>query len=527
MKWFSLALLLAAPAAFFENASRRAGLTHVFPNGGDSKKKYILETTGSGVAIFDFDNDDLPDILILSGEGAPSRLYRNQGGLSFADVTEKTGLTRTGWAQAACAGDFDNDGWADLFVTYWGSNALYRNDQGRRWEARPLPDRGVRYNIGCALLDYDRDGDLDIFVANYVEFDFRTTPLPGANPYCFYRGIAVNCGPRGLPFSRNRLLRNDGDMRFTEVSERSGIAAPARHYCLGVIVSDVDNDGWPDIYVACDQTPSILYMNRRDGTFADEAVLRGVALDDDGRALSGMGVAAGDYDNDGHIDLFRTNFSDERVTLYRNRGDGNFEETTIAAGLGVNTRFVGWGAAFLDFDHDGDKDLIQVNGHVFPEVDQLDIDIRYRQRPVLYRNLGGRFEEVPAPSELHSSRGLAVADLDHDGQVEIVVNNQNEGPSLWRRSGGTLGSWISIHLEGQAIGARVIVTACGKRQVDEVRAGGSYLSQHDTRLHFGLGGCSSVDELTVRWPSGQEARRSGLAANREHRIAPTATAQGR
>jgi hypothetical protein len=519
MKWFALAFLLAAPAALFENVARQSGLTATFPNGGDVSKKYILETTGSGVAIFDFDNDGLPDILILSGKGAPSRLYRNRGALKFEDIAEQSGLTADGWAQAACAGDFDGDGFSDLIVTYWGVNALYRNMGGKRWEAKPLPDRATRYNTGCALLDYDRDGDLDIFVANYLEFDFATTPLPGANPFCFYRGLAVNCGPRGLPFSRNRLYRNEGNMRFVEVSEESGISSPARNYCLGAVVTDVDDDGWPDIYVACDQTPSILYVNKRDGTFADEAVLRGVAFDENGKALSGMGVAASDYDNDGHIDLFRTNFSDERVTLYRNRGDGNFDETTIAAGLGANTRFVGWGAAFLDFDNDGRKDLLQVNGHVFPEVDKLGIDIRYRQRALLYRNLGNRFEEAAAPVEPRSSRGLAIADLDNDGLLEAVINHQNESPSLWRPSAKPRGHWISIHLEGQAIGAKVTITACGKKYVDEVRAGGSYLSQHDTRLHFGLGECTKVEQVRIRWPDGQNTSHPASDANRTYRIA--------
>jgi hypothetical protein len=513
MRWFAVLALFAAPAALYQNIARKAGLTTVIPNGGDSSKQYILETTGSGVAIFDFDNDELPDILVLSGKGAPSRLYRNRGNLKFEDITEKIGLLQDGWAQAACAGDFDGDGWTDLIVTYWGNNALYRNVGGKRFEEKPMPGAGLRYNTGCVLLDHDRDGDLDIFVANYVGFDYETTPLPGANPYCFYRGLAVNCGPRGLPFSRNRLFRNEGGMRFTEVSTESGIAAPARNYCLGAVTIDADDDGWPDIYVACDQTPSLLYMNQRDGTFEDEAVLRGVAFDGDGRALSGMGVAAGDYDNDGAIDLFRTNFSDERVTLYRNRADGTFDEATIAVGLGVNTRFVGWGTAFLDFDNDGRKDLLQVNGHVFPEVDKLDIDIRYRQRAVLYRNMGKRFEEVPAPVEPQSSRGLAIADFDNDGSLEVVINNQNATPSLWRLTDQPRGHWLTLRLEGQAIGAKVKLTACGKTQVDEVRAGGSYLSQHDTRLHFGLADCRSVDRVEVRWPNGEVTVHKDLGAD--------------
>ncbi len=514
MRWAAAIALLAAAPAIYRNVGDSAGLQSIIPNGGSQAKKFILETTGSGVAVFDFDNDQLPDILVVSGDGAPSRLYRNVGNSKFEDITETARLDRQGWGQGACAGDFDGDGFTDLLVTYWGVNALYRNREGKRFEAAKLPDPSPRYNTGCALLDYDRDGDLDIFIANYLEFDFETTPGPGANPFCFYRGIAVNCGPRGLPFARNRLFRNEGGFRFVDVSDASGISAPDRNYSLGAVVTDVDNDGWPDIYVACDQTPSILYMNQRNGEFVDEALLRGVAFDDNGKALSGMGVAAGDYDNDGAIDLFRTNFSDERVTLYRNRGDGNFDETTIAAGLGANTRFVGWGAAFLDFDNDGRKDLVQANGHVFPEVDRLNIDIRYRQRALLYRNTGKRFEQLATPEDIHSSRGLAVADFDNDGRLEIVINNQNEAPSLWKPTGGSTGQWIGLRLTGHATGARVRVTACGNAQVDEVRAGGSYLSQHDSRLHFGLGTCKNVESVEVRWPDGVTSRTQNLPVNR-------------
>jgi enediyne biosynthesis protein E4 len=325
-----------------------AGLTHVFPNGGEKLRKYILETTGSGVALFDYDNDGFVDIFIASGEGAPSRLYRNLGKLRFEEVNTRVGITRDGWAQGACAADYDNDGFTDLFVTYWGKNSLYRNIQGRRFESVRLPETKTRYSTGCVFFDYDRDGDLDLFITNYLEFDFASTPLPGANPYCFYRGAAVSCGPRGLPFVRNMLYRNDRGS-FTDVSETSGITKPDGHYSLGALATDVDRDGWPDLYVACDQTPSLLYMNQRDGTFKEEGLLRGVALDENGKALSGMGVAAADYDNDGAIDLFRTNFSDERVTLYRNRGDGMFDETTSAAGLWVEYQVCGMGNGVCRF----------------------------------------------------------------------------------------------------------------------------------------------------------------------------------
>lgn len=487
MKW------LLAAAILFQDVTQQSGLTHVIPNGGEKSKKFIIETTGSGVGIFDYDNDGLPDILMVSGEGSPSRLYRNLGKLKFEEVGKKLGLTRVGWGQGTCAADFDNDGWIDFAITYWGTTALYRNDQGKRFLPLKLPESGTRYNAGCSFLDYNRDGKIDLFVANYLEFDFKSTPLPGANPFCFYRGVAVNCGPRGLPFSRNILYRNNGDGTFTDVSTESGITAPDQNYSLSPIVIDANNDGWPDIYVACDQTPSLLYINQRDGTFKEEGVLRGVALDENGKALSGMGVTAADYDGDGFIDLFRTNFSDERVTLYRNRGDGTFDETTTAAGLATNTRYVGWGTAFFDYDNDGWPDLVRVNGHVFPELGN------YRQPALVHRNVAGKFQEVAAPGALHSSRGLAVGDLDNDGTLEVVINNQNEVPSLWRSPSSAKHNWIRLNLP---LGARVKVTSGSRIQVDEVRSGGSYLSQNNPSLHFGLGTATEAN-LVIIWPSGQ------------------------
>lgn len=497
-----LPFLLLAPSSF-KDIAQDAGLTHSIPNGGEKSKKYILETTGSGVALFDYDNDGLTDIFLVSGDGAPSRLYRNLGRLRFEETGARLGLTRAGWGQGACAADYDKDGFTDLAVTYWGTNSLYRNLQGRRFESVALPETETRYSTGCVFFDYDRDGDLDLFIARYLQFDFASTPRPGANPYCFYRGIAVSCGPRGLPFERNALYRND-DGKFTDVSGASGIAAPEGHYGLGAIATDADSDGWPDLYVACDQTPSLLYLNQRDGTFKEEGLLRGVALDENGKALSGMGVAAADYDNDGAIDLFRTNFSDERVTLYRNRGGGIFDEATTAAGLGLNTRYVGWGTAFLDFDNDGWTDLVQVNGHVFPEAGS------YKQRPIFYRNNGGRFVEVPGPPELHSARGLAVGDLDNDGTLEIVSNNQNEAPSLWRAA-KTAGNWVMFDLP---VGSRVKIATGALTQVNEVRAGGSYLSQHDRRLHFGLGAAKIIDSIEIISPDGERRILRKQTANR-------------
>jgi hypothetical protein len=511
----------------FVNIHNEAGLNNSFPNGGDVSKKFIVETTGSGVAIFDYDNDGLPDLFVVSGEGSTNRLYHNEGHDRFRDVTTSSGLASNGWGQGVCAGDYDNDGFTDLFVTYWGQNHLYRNVGGRRFEdvtvSAHLQQDRVRYNTGCAFVDVDDDGHLDLFVANYLKFDPQTTPKPGENPYCFYRGTAVACGPRGLPFDRNLLYRSNGDGTFTDVSEASGIAEPLGHYGLSVLATDVNGDGLPDIYVACDQTPSLLYINQGHGKFEEEALLRGVALDANGRSLSGMGVDAADYDGSGHLSFFRSNFSDEMETLYRNRGDGNFDEVTLSAGLGKNTRFVGWGAGFFDYDNDGWPDLLLVNGHVFPEVEKLHTDIHFRDRSILYHNLhNGKFEDVSLNSgagivEKHSSRGAAFGDIDNDGGVEVLINNQNESPSLLKLSKPAPGHWINLKLIGtrsnrSAIGASVKLTSGRRTQIQEVRSGGSYLSQNDFRLHFGLGGTATVGRIVVNWPSGtvQEVRPSAV-----------------
>jgi enediyne biosynthesis protein E4 len=519
---------LAARAVDFRNVAHQAGLTDSFPNGGAQSKQYIVETTGSGAAFLDYDNDGLLDVFLVSGPGGTNRLYHNLGNGHFADVTRQMGLEHTGWGQGVCAGDFDNDGYTDLFVTYWGQNVLYRNLGGHGFEdvtakAHLRQDR-LRYNTGCAFLDYDKDGHLDLFVANYLQFDFATTPKPGENAYCWYRGLPVACGPRGLPFDRNILYHNNGDGTFTDVSEASGIAKPARHYSLGVLTGDFNHDGRTDIFVACDQTPSILYINRGDGTFADEAVMRGAAFDENGKATSGMGAAAADYDGDGWLDMFRSNFSDERETLYHNRANGEFDDVTVDAGLALNTRFVGWGCGFFDFDNDGRKDLLLVNGHVFPEVDRLGIDVHYRDRAILYHNQGeGKFIDIsessgPGILERHSARGAAFGDYDNDGAVEVLVNNQNESPSLLKLFRKPAGNWILLQLIGvksnrSALGARVRLSAGGLTQTDEVRSGGSYLSQSDLRLHFGVGTARRIERVEIEWPSGGRQVEKDLAVN--------------
>jgi enediyne biosynthesis protein E4 len=529
-------LLLALGLAFvpdFRDIAQQAGLTDVFPNGGLETKEYIIETTGSGVAMIDYDNDGLLDLFVISGEGGRSRLYHNEGNDHFRDVSDQMGITRTGWGQGACAGDYDNDGYIDLFVTYWGQNVLYHNEGGKRFrdvtkQAGLTQDR-VRYNAGCAFLDYDRDGRLDLFVSNYLKFSFEDTPKPGANPYCWYLGLAVNCGPRGLPFDRNILYHANPGGTFTDVSEKSGIGGPNQSYCLTALTGDFDGDGWPDIFVACDQTPSLLYMNQHDGTFAEEAVLRGTAYDDNGKAMSGMGAAAADYDHSGWPSIFRSNFSDERETLYRNRGKGEFEDLTINAGMGHNTRFVGWGCGFLDFDNDGWKDLLLVNGHVFPEIDRKKLDIHFRDRRILYRNLGnGKFADISESAGAgitarHSSRGVAVGDIDNDGALEALINNQGESPSLLKEAGRPPGNWALLQLIGtksnrSAIGAKVRLTAGGMAQADEVRSGGSFISQSDLRLHFGLSDAKRIDRVEIEWPSGVRQVETDLAVNRIHVI---------
>jgi enediyne biosynthesis protein E4 len=526
-------LLAASLAPQFCDVASTSGLTRAVPNGGVDSKKFIIETTGSGVALFDYDNDGVLDAFVASGDGAPSRLYHGEGGGKFRDVSAQMGITRVGWAEGVCAGDYDNDGYTDLFVTYWGQNVLYRNEGGKHFrdvtrQAGLVQDR-VRYNTGCAFLDYDRDGRLDLFVSNYLKFGFDSTPEPGANPYCWYLGLAVNCGPRGLPFDRNILYHAKADGTFEDVSVPSGIAAPDRSYCLTALTGDFDGDGWPDIFVACDQTPSLLYMNQHDGTFSEEAMLRGVAFDEDGKAMSGMGATAGDYDHSGRQSIFRTNFSDERETLYGNRGKGEFEERTIPAGLGSNTRYVGWGCQFFDFDNDGWLDLVLVNGHVFPEIDRKGLDIRYRQPAILYHNLrDGRFADVsrragPGITSVHSARGLAVGDVDNDGVEEILVNRQGEAPALLRQTPRPAGNWLALQLTGtssnrSAIGARVKLTAGGMTQSGEVRSGGSYLSQSDLRLHFGLGEARRVDRLEIDWPSGRSTELRALDVNRVLRV---------
>jgi len=496
--------------------------------GGVQKKDYILETTGTGVAIFDYDGDGRNDIFIVNGTTldrtgragqAPitSQLYHNDGNGHFTDIARQAGITQEGWGQGVCVGDYDNDGRPDMLVTYYGHNILYRNLGNGRFAdvtaQAKLPVTGTRWGTGCAFLDYDRDGYVDLFVANYVDLDLNATPRAGANPNCVWKGLPVMCGPSGLPKGRNALFHNNRDGTFTDVSEQAGILKPGGRYGLGVVAADFDNDGWPDIYVACDMTPSLLYHNRGDGTFEERGVEAGVAYNYDGRLQAGMGVAVADYDGNGFLDIAKSNFSGDLTSLYENDGGLYFNDVSQQAGLGKN-QLLGWGIAFTDIDEDGWKDIVLANGHVYPEVDNSPVGDRYLQKTLLYRNLGnGRFQDItseagPAFQLARPARGLAVGDVDGDGRPEIVIVNMNAPPSLLKNL-GPRGHFIRVRLVGttsnrMAIGARATIEAGGRTQIDEVLSGGSYLSQNEQTMHFGLGSATMVDRIEVRWPTGKK-----------------------
>jgi enediyne biosynthesis protein E4 len=520
----------------FTDVALSAGLTSPQICGSE-KKKYIVESMGTGVAFIDFDNDGWPDIFLVNGyrfedfpEGDPptNRLYRNNRDGTFSDVTGRAGLARSGWGQSVSVGDYDNDGFDDLFVTYWGYNRLYHNNGNGTFsdvsDKAGVAGRTVRWGSGASFLDYDRDGYLDLFVANYLDLDIRRTPLPGADPNCAWLNLPVVCGPRGLPFSSNILYHNNRDGTFTDVSGKSGLGEPRKTYALGVVAADLDADGWQDIYVAGDSTRSLFYHNNGDGTFSERGVSIGLAYDESGMEQAGMGIAVGDYDRDGLLDLAKTNFVDDYPNLYHNAGKSGFEDRALRAGLGVNPQYVLWSVIFADFDNDQWPDLFMSAGHFFPEVDQVKTVQSFRNPRLVYFNLGnGHFEDVsdragPGIAARHSSRSAAVGDFDNDGSLDILIMNMNEPPSLLKNTNRSGNRWLKVKLAGTksnrgAVGAVVRIFDCGGQQSGVVLSQSGYYSHNDSRLHFGMGKCEGAERIEVNWPSGMRESFEGAKAN--------------
>jgi enediyne biosynthesis protein E4 len=525
-----------APPIHFVDIASQAGLTMMNFNGGDTHKEFLIETTGSGAAIFDYDNDGWPDIFLpngstvegfAAGEAPTGHLYHNNHDGTFTDVTEKAGLGHPGWGQGVCVGDYDNDGKLDLFVTYWGQNILYHNNGDGTFtdvtEKAGLKTDHDQWSTGCSFVDYDRDGKADLFVVRYVDFSYDSVPKPGEGEYCILKGVPVVCGPRGLKKAANALYHNNGDGTFSDVSENSGITKTSGCYGLTSLTGDFDQDGWTDIYVACDSTPNILYRNNHDGTFTDIGRVSGVAFNDDGALQAGMGLAADDFTHSGRQSIVKTNFSDDTPTLYLNRGKNVFDDVTLSSGLGTIRNWLGWGVQFYDFDNSGWPGIFIANGHIAPEVDGKGIGTSYREPKVLYLNLrNGKFANVTERAgsvltEKHSARGMALGDLFNDGRLEAIVNNMNESPSLYRDTAHA-GNFISLQLIGTksnraALGAEVTVLTVDGPRTQEIRSGGSYISQSDLRLHFGLGQARKAEKVIIRWPSGLSETLSDLAAN--------------
>ena len=522
---------MKAPAVDFRDVAAQAGLSAVVVS-GDLDQTFVVENTGTGVAIFDYDNDGLPDIFLVQGDRLKPgpvpltpHLYHNLGGLRFEDVTQKAGIGHLGWGQGVCAGDPDNDGNVDLFIGQWGHNVFLHNmgngtfrDETRE---RGLDRPGSRWSTGCAFIDYDRDGWLDLVVANYIDFNAQETPRPRDRSGCNWKGIPVPCGPRGLKGETMTLYHNDGHGHFTDVTKQAGVETPREYYGFTVLTGDFDNDGWPDFFVTCDSTPSLYFHNKRNGTFEEIGLTTGLAVNEDGREQAGMGATAADYDGDGYLDIFKTNFSSDTNTLYRNLGDGTFSDVTSRAGLAVHTQYVKWGTAFVDIDNDGWNDLFIADGHVYPFIEKYNLGEEFHQPRQLFWNRGdGQFFDMsftagPGITAKHSSRGIAVGDLDNDGSEEIVVVNLFEPPSLLKNFGQRGNALLvrAVTASGRdAVGARITVTAGHRKQIDEVRSGGYHISQGDFRVHFGLGDAVKAD-VGIRWPQGAVETLKDVDAN--------------
>ncbi|HEX5473522.1 MAG TPA: CRTAC1 family protein [Vicinamibacterales bacterium] len=531
------ALLLAQPNApvLFRDITKETGIT--FVHHAAPEKKYIVESMSGGVAMFDYDNDGRPDLYFVDSLtvdtasnplAARSALYRNLGNGKFEDVTDKAGIGHPGWGMGVCTADLDGDGWEDLYVTSLNSTHLYHNDHdGTFTDITARAGVGVTgWAAGCGFADYDHDGRLDLFVSRYVHIDLAHLPEFGKDKTCMYRGIAVQCGPRGLEGEGDFLFHNDGNGHFTDVSAKAGVADPKGYFGLGIAWFDYNGDGWPDLYVGNDSTPNFLYQNQKDGTFKDVAFPAGVAVSEDGAEQGSMGIAVGDYDHSGRFSLFVTNFSEEYNDLYHNDGDHFTDASFRSRTAAVSLPFVGWGDAFLDYDNDTWPDILVVNGHVYPQLDQLPsgASAGYRQRKLLFHNRGdGTFDDVSLKygavlSDPHVSRGLAMGDLDDDGGVDVVINDLDGAPQVLHDELAGRGHWLLVKVKGQppntdAIGAIVTVTAGGVKQIGLVQSGTSYLSQNDMRQHFGLGAAMLADTVDVKWPDGTVTHRAKVKAD--------------
>src|SRR5215470_6190198 len=538
--------VVGAPVVFAD-VTKEAGLTKFHHRSGTPEKRTIIETPGSGVALLDYDNDGWLDIYLLNGstvaalrgkESAPHAmlLHNNHDG-TFTDVTDKAGVANERWGFGVAVGDYDNDGWPDIYVSNFGKNRLYHNNHDGTF-TDVAEKAGVTvgsWSTGATWGDYDHDGRLDLFVPGYVKFDVNHQPIAGKNGvppgFCKYRGEDVMCGPRGLPGEPDHLFHNNGNGTFADVSVKAGVSDPKGYYGFASVFVDVDDDGWVDLAVANDSVPKYLYRNKHDGTFEDISYLSGFALNDDGREQAAMGIAVGDYNRDGKVDFYITNFSDDYNTLYRNDGEASFSDVSARAGLATLTiPFLGWGTGFLDYDNDGLPDLFVANGHVYPNVDKHDWGTTWKQRPLLLRNLDGvKFQEVPPATGsglavVVSGRGAAFGDLWNDGHIDVVMNNVDSTPALLRNAVKNGNHWVKFKLVGgsksprDAIGAKVFLTAGGARQRVDIFSGGSYASSSDQRAHFGLGSAAKVDKLEIQWPSGLKQEIAVLAVDRIYTI---------
>ena len=531
---------VAAPVPVFRDIATQAGLTasHI----SSLEKRYVIESMSGGIGLFDCDNDGKLDIVMVNGSTVDRyrqsggdllfTLWHQDAGLKFTDITQKAGLTRKGWGMGVAVADFDNDGNLDLFVTGYGGNALYRNKGDCTFEdvTAKAGVRGGGFSTGAAWADYDRDGNVDLFVSRYVHVDINNLPVPGSTKFCNFKGVPVQCGPWGMEGETDLLYHNRGDGTFEEVSRKAGVSDPDKYYGLGATWGDYDNDGWPDLFVADDATPNHLYHNNHDGTFTDDAMVGGIAMNSEGQALGSMGVSWGDYDHSGRLSMFITEFADQPNTLYRNLGARGFEDVAMQSRLGpASLALVGWGTSFVDIDNDGWLDLMAVNGHVYPQMDNVKGSAAYAEPMLLHRNLrNGTFEEVSkaaglADIPLKSRRGAAFGDIANSGNVDVVVLNLGEPPSLLLNTNHSSNHRALFHLVGTksnraAIGARVTIHTGADTQFDEVRSGGSYLSQNDLRLHFGLGSAAKMDLVEVRWPTGKVETFKKVAADKIYTI---------